>query len=87
MKQKLLMTSATFYTDVSLAMSFCATIMREDTPVVRTRSRDNLSETVREAVAVAGTNAVREAVAYKVNYTYNPDANVTHCAPIIIIYI
>ena len=56
MKQKLLMTSATFYTDVSLAMSFCAKIMREDTRGVRTYLREDVSETVREAVAETEIN-------------------------------
>ena len=78
---------ANLCTDVGLEMSFCAKIMRKDTRGVRSRSRETVPETVREAVAVAGTNAVREAVAYKVNYTYVLDVNVTHCAPIIIIYI
>ena len=81
------MMCANLYTDVGLAMSFCAKIMRKDTRGVRSRSRETVSETVREAVAVAVPEAVREAVAYKVNYTYVLDVNVTHCAPIIIIYI
>ena len=63
------MMCANLCTDVGLAMSFCAKIMRKDTRGVRSRSREAVSETVREAVAVAVPEAVREAVAYKVNNT------------------
>ena len=54
------MMCANLCTDVGLAMSFCAKIMRKDTRGVRSRSSETLSETVREAVAVAVPEAVRK---------------------------
>ena len=59
-RQIILMMCANLYTDVGFAMIFCAKIMRKDTRGVRSRSREAVSETVREAVAVAAPEAVRE---------------------------
>ena len=50
-RQIMRMMCANLCTDVGLAMSFCAKIMRKDTRGVRSRSREAVSETVREAVA------------------------------------
>ena len=42
---------ANFCTDVGVVVWFCAKLMREDTHGVRTNLREDVSETVREAVA------------------------------------
>ena len=47
---------ANFCTDVGVVVGCCAKLMREDTRGVRTNLREDVSETVREAVAETEIN-------------------------------